>query len=66
MRHAACARRRGLPLSERASCGQLTQPPLPSPTRRSGAKYKRLRARREAEAVLPKYDPFLLQSINFP
>lgn len=46
-----------------------TPPPPPSmytPPLCSGAKYKKLVARAEAEAALPKYEPFLVPSLNFP
>lgn len=33
---------------------------------RSGAKFRKLKAKREAEEALPTYDPFLVPSINFP
>lgn len=43
---------------------QTVQPYLPRA--RSGAKYKKLVAKAKAEAALPKYEPFLVPSINFP
>lgn len=47
-------------------------PPTCTPTRggwppsRSGAKYKKLRTRYDAENSLAKYEPFIVQSKNFP
>lgn len=53
-----------LPHSLRAWC-HTTLPAYSLPPC-SGSKFKKLVAKRQAEEALPRYEPFLVPSINFP
>jgi hypothetical protein len=41
-------------------------PSRPPAQHRRGAKYQKLKQRAEAEGSLKKYEPFIVQSSNFP
>ena len=54
------------PFSQKPMILKALPPRATPPLHRSGSKYKKLKAKKEAEEALPKYEPFLVPSINFP